>query len=137
MASMSSRRSPSFSPADSNVLPITVFVPVHVPLRPVNEITALLRAVDRPARQDPRDLDDVLLRVAAVHAERVEFHQLARVVLVQAGLRPLLLRGLLLEALRELLALLRREPGIASAAAAAFGGSCGPLFGARLWKLSR
>ena len=89
---MSSSCSPSFSPPDVNVLPSTVFVPVVVHLRAEDEAAALLRAIDRPARQDARDFDHVLLRVAAVHAERVQLHQLARVVLVQAALRPLLLR---------------------------------------------
>jgi len=40
---------------------------------------------DAPARERPRDLDHVLLRVDAAHAERVELHELARVILVQAA----------------------------------------------------
>ena len=41
-------------------------------------------AADGPAGQDLRELLHVLLRVAAVDAERVQLEQLARVVLVQA-----------------------------------------------------
>ena len=44
-------------------------------------------AVDRPAGQNACQLLHVLLRVAAVHAERVQLHQLARVVLVQSAPR--------------------------------------------------
>src|SRR5439155_24602128 len=55
---------------------------------------ALTRLRDGPARKAARHFDDVLLRVAAVHAERVQLHQLAAVVFVQAG-RPLVLRVLL------------------------------------------
>ena len=42
---------------------------------------------DRPAGEAARYLDHVLLRVAAVHSERVELEQLARVVLVQPSVR--------------------------------------------------
>ena len=37
-----------------------------------------------PPGQDMRERDHVVLRVAAAHAERVQFHQLARVILVDA-----------------------------------------------------
>ena len=85
-----------------NVLPSTVFAAGVVHLRAEDEAAALLRPIDRPAREDARHLDDVLLRVAAVDAERVQLHQLARVVLVEAALRPLLrLRLHLLLHLRE------------------------------------
>src|SRR5215210_425684 len=47
--------------------------------------------VDRPSRESARDLGDVLLRVSAIHAECVQLHQLAAVVLVQAALSPRLL----------------------------------------------
>jgi hypothetical protein len=40
--------------------------------------------VDRPAGERAGDLGDVLLRVAAVDAQRVQLHQLAAVVLVEA-----------------------------------------------------
>ena len=56
-----------------------------------SERAALARIGDRPAGERARDFLDVLLRVAAVDAERVELHQLARVVLVEAAaavLRP-------------------------------------------------
>ena len=66
-----------------NFVPSSTFVAGVVHLRPEDELPARLRPIDRPARQDPRELDDVLLRVAAVDAERVELHQLARVVLVE------------------------------------------------------
>ncbi len=39
-----------------------------------------------PARQDARQLGHVLLRVAAVHAQGVQLHHLARVVLVEPAL---------------------------------------------------
>src|SRR5579859_6053819 len=39
---------------------------------------------DTPSGENMRERDDVLLSVAAVDAERVQFHQLARVVLVDA-----------------------------------------------------
>ena len=45
---------------------------------------ALTRIVNRPAGERTRHLGHVLLRVAAVHAERVQLHQLAAVVLVQS-----------------------------------------------------
>ena len=47
----------------------------------------LVRPVDRPSGQRTRDFLHVLLRIAAVHPERVELHQLARVVLVQPAPR--------------------------------------------------
>ena len=56
------------------------------------EAAALPRLLDRPAGERARDLGDVLLRVAAVDAERVQLHQLAAVVLVQA-LRRVRVRG--------------------------------------------
>src|SRR5262245_35948933 len=40
-------------------------------------------AIDRPSGKRARDLDDVLLRVAAFDAERVQFEQLPSVVFVQ------------------------------------------------------
>ncbi len=39
---------------------------------------------DGPSRQHPGKFLHILLRIAAIHAERVQFQQLARVVLVQA-----------------------------------------------------
>src|SRR5439155_10649761 len=53
--------------------------------RTEDEARGVARTVDRPARERARHLGDVLLRVAAVDAERVQLHQLARVVLVEAG----------------------------------------------------
>jgi hypothetical protein len=48
------------------------------------EAAAALRLVDGPAGEHARHLRDVGLRIAAVHAEGVQFHQLAGVVFVQA-----------------------------------------------------
>src|SRR5689334_15294762 len=48
------------------------------------EFSELLRIVNRPPRERPRNRDDVGLRVTAVDAEGMELHQLAAVVLVQA-----------------------------------------------------
>ena len=42
----------------------------------------LAGALDAPSREDPRHVDDVLLGIATVHAERVQLEQLAGVVLV-------------------------------------------------------
>ena len=44
----------------------------------------LPRRADAPSGQRARDLDHVLLRVAAIDAERVQLHELASVILVQA-----------------------------------------------------
>src|SRR3954452_13426609 len=38
---------------------------------------------DSPARQHMRELDDVILRIATVDAERVQFEYLAREILVE------------------------------------------------------
>ena len=53
----------------------------------VKEIAALARLANGPAREAARHFRDVLLRVAAVDAERVQLHQLARVVFVQPAHR--------------------------------------------------
>ena len=55
------------------------------------EVAAYSRIADRPAGERPRHLGDVLLRVAAVDAERVQLHQLARVVFVEPA--PHCVRG--------------------------------------------
>jgi hypothetical protein len=44
------------------------------------------RAADRPARQRLREGRDVLLRLAAVHSERVQLENLAREILIDAEL---------------------------------------------------
>src|ERR1019366_2619250 len=49
-----------------------------------DEPAARARILESPSRERARDGDHVLLRVAAVHAERVQLEQLATVVLVQA-----------------------------------------------------
>ena len=48
-----------------------------------DEAARLARLPQRPSRERARDVDDVLLRVAAVDAERVQLHQLAAVVFIQ------------------------------------------------------
>ena len=44
----------------------------------------LLRIVDCPAAESTGDRDDVLLRVASIDTQRMQFEQLAAVVLIQA-----------------------------------------------------
>ena len=44
-----------------------------------------LRLADGPAGEAAGHFGDIFLGVAAVHAERVQFHQLAPVVLIQAA----------------------------------------------------
>src|SRR5205814_1544159 len=56
-----------------------------VDARAEHEPAALRGWLHAPAGQDARDVDHVRLRVAAVHAERVELEQLAGVVLVDAA----------------------------------------------------
>ena len=57
-----------------------------VRLRPEDEVAAP-GDVDAPAGERSRDLDHVFLRVTTVDAERVQLHQLARVVLIEAAPR--------------------------------------------------
>src|SRR6185503_10232805 len=52
-------------------------------LEPILELPA--SNLEAPTGQDACDTDDVVLRVAAVDAERVELEQLARVVFVEAA----------------------------------------------------
>src|ERR1051325_4090580 len=61
-------------------------------------VSSAARVDDRPARKAARNLLHVLLRIAAVNAQRVQLHQLARIILINAApLTLLLLRsGLLL-----------------------------------------
>ena len=61
------------------------FFTVVVQARAENESPALARAIDGPTGKAARDVPHVLLSVAAVHAQGVEFHQLAPVVFVQAA----------------------------------------------------
>ena len=58
-------------------------VVVHARLEAVSAARAWRR--DRPARETPGNFLHVFLGVPALDAERVQFHQLARVVLVQAA----------------------------------------------------
>ena len=55
------------------------------PHRPPPDAPSAAGRSDRPAGERARHLDHVLLRVAAVDAERVQLQQLARVVLVQTA----------------------------------------------------
>ena len=52
------------------------------------EAAAFVGLLDGPAGKDLCDFGDIFLRVAAVHAERVQFHQFAAVVFVQAAGLP-------------------------------------------------
>src|SRR5258708_6262461 len=51
----------------------------------VAESSAFAGALDGPTGEAARHFDNVLLRIAAVYAERVQFQQLAAVVLVQSS----------------------------------------------------
>src|ERR1700749_1232596 len=64
-------------------------------LRSEDESATLRRRLDRPAGERARDVDDILLGVSAVDAERVELQQFTPVVLVKSGVLPLLLLLLL------------------------------------------
>src|SRR5712691_2220350 len=44
------------------------------------------RLPDAPTGKRLRDVDDVVLRVAAIHPECVQFHELAAIILIQAAL---------------------------------------------------
>src|SRR6185295_14381042 len=57
----------------------------------LGEREELPRWTNPPARERASDFDNIFLRVAAVYAERVELHELARIVLVETT-RPALLR---------------------------------------------
>src|SRR5207245_10772490 len=46
---------------------------------------ALLVLFQCPSCENPRDLSDIFLSVAAVDSERVQFHKLAPIVFIQAG----------------------------------------------------
>src|SRR4029079_6650019 len=59
-----------------------------VDVRVEEELTVL--TLERPSGQCTGDFLYVLLRVSAVHAERVQLHQLARIVLVEPATRALL-----------------------------------------------
>src|SRR6185436_12432590 len=65
------------------------------------ELELAAGALERPAGERARNVDHVLLGVPAVHAEGVELHQLAGVVLVQP------LGTTLLQLLHQALALFR------------------------------
>ena len=56
-----------------------------VALRREYKVSAELRPIDGPAGQHARHLRHVGLRVAAIHAQRMQFHQLARIILIQPG----------------------------------------------------
>src|SRR5271155_3672095 len=49
------------------------------------EVAAFFRRIEGPSGEDFGHFGDVFLRVAAVYAERVQFHQFAAVVFVEAA----------------------------------------------------
>src|ERR1700730_11099818 len=49
-----------------------------------DKAAALSGLFQRPTRQDAGRFGDILLRVTTIHAERVQFHEFATVILVQA-----------------------------------------------------
>ena len=80
---------------DSFVLAVALeFLPEHdlvsLVVRPVveHEPRAAIGPLDAPSGENARDVDDVLLRVPAVHAECVQLHQFAGVILVDASPHP-------------------------------------------------
>ena len=67
---------------------------VHLPKRPRSP-SGLFATVpgEAPAGQDMRKRHNILLRVAAIHPHRLEFHQLARVIFVNALELPFRVRA--------------------------------------------
>src|SRR5207244_1491353 len=65
------------------------FLAIIVHERSVVEIAALTRLANRPARKAARHFRHILLCVAAIHAECVQFHNFAAIVFVQAARRTL------------------------------------------------
>src|SRR5215469_15246246 len=55
-----------------------------VPARLELEVSTIVRLLDRPSGEDFRNFGDVTLRVAAVHAKRVQFEQFAAVIFVES-----------------------------------------------------
>src|SRR5215813_12801646 len=49
------------------------------------KLGVLERIVNRPTRKSARYRNHILLGIASVHAQRVQFHQLARIVLIETG----------------------------------------------------
>ncbi len=86
--------SPSPSPPPALMTwPSTIFSPGSCRRGSKRKLPPSLRRLNRPAGERSRHLGHVLLRVAAIHPERMELHQLAPVVLVEALRRVLFLRG--------------------------------------------
>src|SRR6266481_7019258 len=56
---------------------------------PEDKTGALAGSADAPAGEATRHFSDIVLRITAVHAERVQLHQLTRVILIES---PALLR---------------------------------------------
>ncbi len=54
------------------------------------KLRIVARLPDAPSGERLRDVDDVILRVSAIHAERVQFHEFAAVILIQTALLFLL-----------------------------------------------
>ena len=73
-----------------NLMPEDGFRAVVVNAIVEEEFGVAARLLDRPSGKGLCDIDDVVLRVAAIDAERVQFHQLAAIIFVQAAFLILL-----------------------------------------------
>ena len=60
------------------------FFAIVVQAGPVKKQSLFIRLLNRPSGKAARDFLNIFLRVAAVNAHRVQLHQLARVILVDA-----------------------------------------------------
>ena len=78
-------RLPSFSPLDLMRWPSTNLSPGSCMRSSKVKPPPCLWLLQRPSGEDAGNLGDIFLRVAAIHAERVQLHQLAAVVFVQAA----------------------------------------------------
>src|ERR1700736_4517382 len=76
-------------PAAKNLAPEPHLRAVIVQPLPEFEAAATLRLTNAPTRKATRNFRHIPLRIAAIHAECVQLHQLARVVLVKTALWPL------------------------------------------------
>src|SRR6516164_2999505 len=61
----------------------TVVVASTLENRGILRVEACVRRVDGPTREDPGQCDDVLLRVSAIGAQRVQFHYFACEILIE------------------------------------------------------
>jgi hypothetical protein len=72
------------TPAGGNLYTQHCFLALIVNAIVVNKFAPAIRLVDGPPGEATGDFDDVVLRISAVHTQRVKLHQLTRVVLIQA-----------------------------------------------------